>query len=309
MQQYHDLIKHVFAHGVGKKDRTGTGTISAFGYQMLFDLTDGFPLVTTKKTHLKSIIHELLWFIKNGTAPAMNVRPLQAQGVTIWDEWADEETGNLGPIYGSQWRSWVNKDGIMIDQLQNAVDTIKTDPYSRRIIVSAWNVGDLDEMALPPCHLMFQFNVRDMTPLQRVAAFHRRIKKRGVVRADFTKPSLIKVMDDAGIPDKFLDCQMYQRSGDVGLGVPFNIASYAMLTHMVAHVTDLEPGNFIHTLGDAHIYRNHINQLKELLNRVPYPLPTLTFHRPVDSIDNFIYEDFQIQNYLFHPAIKLDVSV
>jgi thymidylate synthase len=265
MRQYLSLLKHILDHGVEKGDRTGTGTRSVFGYQMRYDLQEGFPLVTTKKIHLKSIIYELLWFIRGDT----NVAFLQDHGVSIWDEWADE-TGDLGPVYGAQWRSWETKEGSKkIDQLSRVMDQLKTNPDSRRIIVSAWNVGEIDKMALPPCHLLFQFYVAD----QR------------------------------------LSCQLYQRSADVFLGVPFNIASYALLTLMVAQVCDLQPGDFVHTLGDAHLYLNHLDQARLQISRVPYPLPEMEINPEVDSIFDFKYEDFLLNGYQAHPHIKAKVSV
>ena len=264
MKQYLDLLDHVLKNGTEKSDRTGTGTISVFGYQMRFNLNDGFPVLTTKKLHLKSIIHELLWFISGDT----NTGYLKDNGVKIWDEWADEN-GNLGPVYGYQWRSWPADGGRKIDQLLNVISSIKNSPDSRRHIVSAWNVGELDKMALPPCHIMFQFYVA------------------------------------AGK----LSCQMYQRSADIFLGVPFNIASYAILTHMVAQVTGLKPGDFVHTLGDAHIYLNHIEQVKLQLSRKPYKLPALVINPAVNDILNFRYEDFTLTDYVAHQHIKGDISV
>ncbi|MCV9899166.1 MULTISPECIES: thymidylate synthase [Exiguobacterium] len=264
MKQYHDLCRHILDQGVVKEDRTGTGTTSVFGYQMRFNLQEGFPLITTKKLHIRSIIHELLWFISGET----NVRYLQENGVRIWNEWADEE-GNLGPVYGSQWRSFPRPDGSSVDQLAQVIEQIKTNPDSRRLIVSAWNPGQLDEMALPPCHLLFQFYVADGK----------------------------------------LSCQLYQRSADTFLGVPFNIASYALLTHMVAHVTGLEVGDFVHTLGDAHIYHNHLEQVELQLSRNPRPLPQLKIVRDVSSIESFRFEDFEILGYDPHPHIKGEVSV
>lgn len=264
MKQYHDLCRHILENGVVKEDRTGTGTTSVFGYQMRFNLQEGFPLITTKKLHIRSIIHELLWFISGET----NVRYLQENGVRIWNEWADEE-GNLGPVYGSQWRSFPRPDGSSVDQLAQVIDQIKTNPDSRRLIVSAWNPGQLEEMALPPCHLLFQFYVADGK----------------------------------------LSCQLYQRSADTFLGVPFNIASYALLTHMVAHVTGLEVGDFVHTLGDAHIYHNHLEQVELQLSREPRPLPKLNIVRDVPSIEAFRFEDFEILGYDPHPHIKGEVSV
>ncbi|MEK5324135.1 thymidylate synthase [Aeribacillus sp. FSL M8-0254] len=264
MEQYLNLCRHVLEHGVKKHDRTGTGTISTFGYQMRFDLAKGFPLVTTKKIHLKSVIYELLWFLKGDT----NVKYLQEHGVRIWNEWADEN-GDLGPIYGYQWRSWTGADGNTIDQISNVIEQIKTNPHSRRLIVSAWNVADLDKMALPPCHAFFQFYVAEGK----------------------------------------LSCQLYQRSADLFLGVPFNIASYALLTMMIAQVCDLEPGEFIHTFGDVHIYNNHIEQVKLQLTREPRPLPTMKLNKEVKSIFDFTYEDFTLEGYDPHPHIKGEVSV
>jgi len=264
MKQYLDLMRHVYDHGVKKTDRTGTGTKSVFGYQMRFDLAEGFPLVTTKKLHLRSIIHELLWFLSGDT----NIRYLQENGVKIWDEWADEN-GDLGPVYGSQWRSWPTADGRHIDQISQVVEQIKNTPDSRRLIVSAWNVGEIDNMALPPCHAFFQFYVADGK----------------------------------------LSCQLYQRSADIFLGVPFNIASYALLLMMVAQVTGLEPGEFIHTLGDAHLYSNHLEQAREQLSRQPLPLPTMTLNPAVDDLFKFTFDDFELSNYQSHPHIKAPVAV
>jgi thymidylate synthase len=264
MKQYLDLLDHVLKNGIEKGDRTGTGTISVFGYQMRFNLEDGFPLMTTKKLHLKSILHELLWFISGDT----NIKYLNDNGVKIWNEWADRE-GNLGPVYGYQWRSWPAADGRKIDQLSAAIDSIKKSPDSRRHLVSAWNVGEIDKMALPPCHILFQFYVA------------------------------------AGR----LSCQLYQRSCDLFIGVPFNIASYALLTLMVARATGLQPGEFIHTLGDAHIYLNHIEQAKLQLTRDPYKLPEMTINKDVTDITKFRYEDFTLSGYVAHPHIKGDISV
>jgi thymidylate synthase len=264
MRQYLDLLQHIIDHGAEKADRTGTGTRSIFGYQMRFDLSEGFPALTTKKLHLKSIIHELLWFLRGET----NVASLKAAGVSIWDEWADER-GELGPVYGYQWRSWPTPDGGHIDQISNVVEQIRTNPDSRRLIVSAWNVADVPRMALPPCHLLFQFYVADGR----------------------------------------LSCQLYQRSADVFLGVPFNIASYALLTLMVAQVSDLAPGDFVHTFGDVHLYNNHVEQAREQLARAPRRLPSMKLNPAVRSIFDFRYEDFQLQNYDPHPAIKAPVAV
>ncbi len=264
MEQYHALCEHILEHGTKKEDRTGTGTLSVFGHQMRFSLQDGFPLITTKKLHMKSIIHELIWFISGDT----NIRYLQENGVRIWNEWADEN-GNLGPVYGAQWRSFPRPDGTTVDQLTQVIEQIKTNPDSRRLIVSAWNPGQVDEMALPPCHLLFQFYVADGK----------------------------------------LSCQLYQRSADVFLGVPFNIASYALLTHMIAHVCGLEVGDFVHTLGDAHIYSNHIEQVNLQLTRTPKKLPTLRFARTVDRIEDFRFEDIIIEGYDPDPHIKGVVAV
>ncbi len=264
MKQYLDLITHVLEHGTLKEDRTGTGTKSVFGHQMRFNLADGFPLITTKKLHMKSIIHELLWFLQGST----NVKYLQDNGVRIWNEWADAD-GELGPVYGAQWRSWKTTDGRTIDQIEQAVDMIKNNPDSRRIIVSAWNVGEIDKMALPPCHAFFQFYVADGK----------------------------------------LSCQLYQRSADIFLGVPFNIASYALFTMMMAQVTDLAPGDFVHTLGDAHLYSNHVEQAHEQLARAPYALPTLNINSKIKNIFDFEYDDFVLVDYKSHPHIKGIVAV
>ena len=264
MKQYHDLMRHVLEHGAKKTDRTGTGTMSVFGYQMRYDLQEGFPMLTTKKVHLKSILHELLWFLKGDT----NIQYLKDHGVTIWDEWADEN-GNLGPVYGSQWRSWPAADGRHIDQITQVVNQIKNNPDSRRMIVSAWNVGEIDKMKLPPCHAFFQFYVADGK----------------------------------------LSCQLYQRSADIFLGVPFNIASYAILTMMMAQVCDLKPGDFIHTLGDAHLYSNHIDQAKLQLSRDLRKLPVLKINPAVKDIFGFKFEDFSLEGYDPHPHIKAAVAV
>jgi thymidylate synthase len=264
MQQYLDLLQHILDSGVKKNDRTGTGTISCFGYQMRFDLQKGFPLVTTKKLHLKSIIHELLWFLKGET----NIEYLKQNGVRIWDEWADEN-GELGPVYGKQWRSWEGAGGRTVDQVSELISQVKKNPDSRRLLISAWNVADLPEMALMPCHALFQFYVADGK----------------------------------------LSCQLYQRSADVFLGVPFNIASYALLTLMVAQVCNLEPGEFIHTFGDVHIYSNHMEQVQLQLSRKPLPLPTMKLNPEVKNIFDFKFEDFTLENYQFHPAIKAPVAV
>jgi thymidylate synthase len=264
MHQYHDLLRHVLDSGSDRGDRTGTGTRSVFGHQMRFDLADGFPVITTKRLHLKSIIHELLWFLKGDT----NIAYLKANGVSIWDEWADEN-GDLGPVYGAQWRSWPDYDGSHIDQMAKLVESIKTNPNSRRHIVSAWNPALVDEMALPPCHCLFQFYVADGR----------------------------------------LSCQLYQRSADIFLGVPFNIASYALLTLMVAQVTGLEPGDFVHTLGDAHIYANHFDQAKLQLTRTPKALPVMKLNPEVKDLFSFVYEDFTLIGYEADASIKAPIAV
>ncbi len=264
MQQYLTLLDHILKNGTEKSDRTGTGTISTFGYQMRFDLSKGFPMVTTKKLHLKSIIYELLWFIKGDT----NVKYLQDHGVKIWDEWARED-GDLGPVYGKQWRSWKGADGVVHDQLKAVIHQLKSNPDSRRILISAWNVGELNDMALMPCHAMFQFYVANGK----------------------------------------LSCQLYQRSADVFLGVPFNIASYALFTMMIAQVCDLEPGEFIHTFGDVHIYTNHIEQVKLQLTRTPFDLPKMVMNPERKNIEDFVFDDFALENYQSHPHIKGEVAV
>lgn len=264
MQEYHDLMQHVLENGAKKEDRTGTGTLSVFGHQMRFDLSKGFPMVTTKKLHLKSIIHELIWFLNGDT----NIKYLNDNGVRIWNEWADED-GNLGPVYGHQWRSWPTPDGKTIDQITHLVDQIKNNPDSRRHIISAWNVSEVNKMALPPCHTLFQFYVADGK----------------------------------------LSCQLYQRSADIFLGVPFNIASYALLTLMMAQVCDLEVGDFVHTFGDAHIYSNHLDQVNEQLGRDHYPLPQMKLNPDVKSIFDFTFEDFELVGYEAHPTIKAPIAV
>ena len=264
MQQYLDLMRYVMQHGVEREDRTGVGTISVFGYQMRFNLSEGFPAVTTKRLHFRSIIHELLWFLQGDT----NVRYLQENGVRIWNEWADEK-GELGPIYGHQWRSWPTLDGESVDQITQVVRQIKENPTSRRLLVSAWNVAEVEKMALPPCHCLFQFYVADGK----------------------------------------LSCQLYQRSADIFLGVPFNIASYALLTLMVAQVTGHEPGDFVHTFGDAHLYLNHLEQARLQLSRTPYPLPQMRLSKDVSSIFDFKYEDFELVSYVHHPKIVAPIAV
>ena len=264
MQQYHQLLKHILDNGVFKSDRTGTGTISCFGYQLRFNLQEGFPLVTTKKMHLKSIIYELLWFLKGDT----NIQYLNDHGVKIWNEWADIH-GDLGPVYGKQWRSWQGADGQVIDQMADLIKQIKKTPDSRRLIISAWNVAELPKMALMPCHSLFQFYVAEGK----------------------------------------LSCQLYQRSADAFLGVPFNIASYALLTMMIAQVCDLQCGDFVHTFGDVHLYKNHLEQAKLQLSRAPYPLPVMKINSAVKDIFSFQYEDFELENYTFHPGIKAPIAV
>ena len=270
MRQYLDLLDHVLTHGQEKSDRTGTGTISVFGHQMRFDLADGFPAMTTKKLHLRSITGELLWFLRGDT----NVGWLQERGISIWDEWADAK-GDLGPIYGYQWRSWPTPDGRHVDQIAKVIEQIRTNPDSRRLIVSAWNVADVDHMALPPCHTMFQFYVAPPGPDGK----------------------------------RRLSCQLYQRSADVFLGVPFNIASYALLTQMVAQLTGLEPGEFVHTLGDAHLYLNHLEQARLQLTREPHPLPRMLITPGKTDIDAFDLDDFELVDYVAHPSIKAPISV
>ena len=264
MRQYLDLMRHVRDHGIRKEDRTGTGTLSAFGYQMRFDLAEGFPVVTTKKLHLRSIVHELLWFLRGDT----NVRYLREHGVSIWDEWADEN-GELGPVYGAQWRSWPTPDGGRIDQITRVIEQIRLNPDSRRLMVSAWNPAEVERMALPPCHALFQFYVAEGR----------------------------------------LSCQLYQRSADIFLGVPFNIASYALLTLMIAQVTGLAAGEFVHTLGDAHLYLNHLEQTELQLARTPLPLPSMHLNPAVSSVFDFVYEDFELVGYQSHPHIKAPVAV
>lgn len=264
MEQYLEFMRHVKTHGKKKEDRTGTGTLSVFGYQMRFDISESFPAITTKKLHFRSIIHELLWFLNGDT----NIKYLKDHGVSIWDEWADEE-GNLGPVYGAQWRHWETADGKTVDQIKNVIELIKTNPDSRRLIVSAWNVGELEKMALMPCHAFFQFYVSNGQ----------------------------------------LSCQLYQRSADIFLGVPFNIASYSLLTMMIAQVCGLQPGEFVHTFGDAHLYLNHLEQVDEQLSRKPLPLPVMKINPEVTSIFDFKYEDFELIGYESHPAIKAPIAV
>ena len=272
MQQYLTLLRHILDQGVEKSDRTGTGTLSCFGYQMRMNLQEGFPLVTTKKLHVRSIIHELLWFLKGDT----NIGYLKENGVRIWDEWADEN-GDLGPVYGAQWRSWTAAEGS-VDQITQLIEQLRSNPDSRRLVVSAWNVADLPQMALSPCHCLFQFYT--------------------------TPPDASK-----GETSRKLSCQLYQRSADVFLGVPFNIASYALLTMMIAQVTDMVPHEFVHTFGDVHLYKNHLEQAQLQLQRAPYPLPRMRLNPEVQDIFGFVYEDFSLENYQFHPGIKAQVAV
>ncbi len=277
MQQYHQLLQHILDNGVQKTDRTGTGTISVFGYQMRFDLSEGFPMVTTKKLHLKSIVHELLWFLNGDT----NIKYLNEHKVRIWDEWADEH-GDLGPVYGKQWRSWESPDGSVIDQITEVINTIKKSPDSRRMIVSAWNVADLPKMALSPCHCLFQF---------------------------YVAPNPNPPQEGEGVPKDRLSCLLYQRSADSFLGVPFNIASYALLTMMIAQVCDLEAGEFIHAFGDLHLYSNHVEQAKLQLSRTPHELPKLLINKEVKDIFAFKFEDFTLENYNPDPHIKAAVAI
>jgi len=273
MEQYQTLLRHVFSNGIPKEDRTGTGTLSCFGYQMRFDLNKGFPLTTTKKIHTKSVFYEVLWFLKGDT----NIKYLKDNKVSIWDEWADVN-GDLGPVYGKQWRSWQGADGVEVDQVKDLVHQLKTNPDSRRMIISAWNVADLPKMKLMPCHCLFQFYT--------------------------TPPNLLK-----GEQRRKLSCQLYQRSADVFLGVPFNIASYALLTMMIAQVCDMEPGEFIHSFGDVHLYNNHFEQANLQLTRTPFPLPQMKINPEVKDIFDFKFEDFELVNYQSHPAIKAPVAV
>lgn len=300
--QYEDFMRHVLEHGKIKADRTGTGTRSVFGYQMRFDLSQGFPLVTTKKVHFKSVVAELLWFLSGST----NVEALQAMGCTIWDEWARED-GSLGPIYGEQWRNWPGHDGWNIDQIAELIEGIRTNPHSRRHIVSAWNPADIPDMALAPCHALFQFDVRDMTRQERCGWLERvrGIDMDGSGEAEFRH----HVCDQLLAPRAMLSCQLYQRSADVFLGVPFNIASYALLTHMVAQQCGLAVGDFIWTGGDCHIYDNHVEQVALQLSREPRPYPSLHIKRHPDSIFGYKPEDFEVDDYNPHPAIKAPVAV
>lgn len=315
MKQYHELLEHILANGIDKKDRTGTGTRSVFGYQMRFDLSKGFPLVTTKKVHLKSIIHELIWFIKGDT----NTKYLEDNGVTIWREWSDEN-GDLGPVYGKQWRRWdgavkdvilenltqeeaeYNINRVEIDQISEVINILKTNPDSRRMVVSAWNVADLPDMALAPCHCLFQFYTTELTLKERVAIYVER-------HPTYAMTGEHEFLDSHGIPKRRLSCQLFQRSADVFLGSCFNIASYSLLTMMIAQVCDMVPGEFIYTLGDAHLYSNHLDQAKEQLSRIPRELPTMKLNPDVKDIDDFKYEDFTLEGYDPHPAIKAPVAI
>ncbi|MCC7436627.1 thymidylate synthase [Candidatus Nomurabacteria bacterium] len=321
MQQYLDLLQHTLEKGNHKSDRTGTGTKSVFGYQMRFDLSEGFPLVTTKKVHLKSIIHELLWFLRGET----NTKYLKENGVTIWDEWADEN-GDLGPVYGKQWRSWENivfvpttpigggfeteivperYEKQSFDQIKNLINMLEKSPDSRRLIVSAWNVADLDKMALMPCHCFFQFESHKISEDERRRLWTKKIDKSEI----YTEKMNTKSLDLVGAPTRVLSCQLYQRSADVFLGVPFNIASYALLTMMVAQVVNMFPGDFVHTFGDVHIYKNHMEQVKLQLSREPLPLPKMKINPKVKSILGFSFEDFTLEDYQHHEAIKAPVAV
>ena len=306
MKQYLDLLQYVLDHGTERQDRTGTGTVGVFGYQMRFDLGQGFPVLTTKKLHLRSIIYELLWFLRGDT----NIKYLKDHGVSIWDEWADAE-GNLGPVYGSQWRSWPDGRGGTIDQIANVVEQIKTNPYSRRLMVTAWNPAEIEEMALPPCHCLFQFYVEPGSTSGRVAeSLSGKVATQSNNSATQSlSHSATQPLSHSEAPKGRLSCQLYQRSADIFLGVPFNIASYALLTMMMAQVCGLEPGEFVHTFGDAHIYKNHMDQVHLQLTREPRPLPTMHINPERKSIFDFEYEDFRLEGYDPHPHIKGEVSV
>ena len=305
MKQYLDLLQHVLDHGTVREDRTGTGTVGVFGYQMRFPLADGFPVLTTKKLHLRSIIHELLWFLRGDT----NIKYLKDNGVSIWDEWADKD-GNLGPVYGSQWRSWPDGRGGTIDQIADVVRQIKENPYSRRLMVTAWNPAEIQDMALPPCHCLFQFYVEPAASVDKlnVDTLISSTDKSGASTCQPINLSTCQPANEKPLKGR-LSCQLYQRSADIFLGVPFNIASYALLTMMVAQVCGLEPGDFVHTFGDAHIYRNHLDQVRLQLSRDPRPLPTMRINPAVDDIFAFRYEDFTLEGYDPHPHIKGEVSV
>lgn len=305
MKQYLDLLQHVLDHGTVREDRTGTGTVGVFGYQMRFPLADGFPVLTTKKLHLRSIIHELLWFLRGDT----NIKYLKDNGVSIWDEWADKD-GNLGPVYGSQWRSWPDGRGGTIDQIADVVRQIKENPYSRRLMVTAWNPAEIQDMALPPCHCLFQFYVEPAASVDKlnVDTLIGSTDKSGASTCQPINLSTCQPINEKPLKGR-LSCQLYQRSADIFLGVPFNIASYALLTMMMAQVCGLEPGDFVHTFGDAHIYRNHLDQVRLQLSRDPRPLPTMRINPAVDDIFAFRYEDFTLEGYDPHPHIKGEVSV
>ena len=320
MQQYLNLLRHILDNGVKKNDRTGTGTLSCFGYQMRFDLQEGFPLVTTKKVHLKSIIHELLWFLMGST----NIKYLQENGVHIWDEWADKD-GELGPVYGKQWRSWPNFQfsrtteldvvdeyfNYPIDQISDLITMIKKNPDSRRLIVNAWNPADVPKQALPPCHCLFQFHVRDASANERIAWTQTQgtLVRTNALLIDDSEENMHAHADISKAPTKVISCQLYQRSADVFLGVPFNIASYALLTMMIAQVCDMIPGEFIHTFGDVHIYSNHMDQVKLQLTREPRALPRMVLNPNVKNIDGFTYADFKLEGYDPHPKIEAEVAV
>ncbi|MFP3939076.1 MAG: thymidylate synthase [Thermoanaerobaculia bacterium] len=310
MRPYLDLLQHILDHGVEKADRTGTGTRSVFGHQMRFDLAEGFPALTTKKLHLRSIIHELLWFLSGST----NVRDLQAHGVSIWDPWADED-GELGPIYGAQWRSWRGPDGQTVDQIARVVEQLRTNPDSRRILVSAWNPAEIEEMKLPPCHTLFQFY---SAPVGREAGVSAGQGRGGHGPAgdgaregapETRTPEAEGGDSEAALERRRLSCQLYQRSADVFIGVPFNIASYALLTLMIARATDHEPGDFVHTFGDAHLYLNHLDQAREQLTREPRPLPRMVLDPAVRRLEDFRYESFRLEGYDPHPHIKAPIAV
>lgn len=316
MRQYLKLLEEVMAFGNEKSDRTGTGTVSVFGRQVRYPLHEGFPIVTTKAVHFPSIVHELLWFISGDT----NIKYLTDNGVRIWNEWADKD-GNLGPVYGSQWRNWKTANGDTVDQLANVVNLLRTNPDSRRIIISAWNVGELDQMALPPCHCFVQFYVEPARQYERHKFF--------LTKEGYTEPEIKNILnnnmqhisqgatlesqkayfDSKGVPTFKLSCQLYQRSADIFLGVPFNIASYALLTHMLAQVTDMIPGDFVHTFGDLHLYNNHVEQALEQINRQPFPLPSLKLNPDIKEIEEFKFEDISLLNYQSHPKIKAPVAI
>ncbi len=303
MKQYHDLLARAMFQGTTKADRTGTGTLSLFGERMIFDLAEGFPLVTTKAVHLKSVIHELLWFLSGAT----NVAELQANGVSIWSEWADEN-GELGPVYGKQWRSWQCRDGSSVDQIQTAINLLRKNPDSRRIIVSAWNVDDLPLMALQPCHVLFQFYSREMSPSERIGCTTD-AQCNAIDVIDPKRSELARVLDDLGVPRRSLSCQVYQRSADLFLGAPFNVASYALLTMMMAQCTGHAPGELVWVGGDCHLYSNHVDQAKLQLEREHRPAPRMVIDPSVTEIDDFRFDHFELVGYDPHPAIKAEVAV